>query len=86
MLQGMPSAASHKVLAILNLVFAIGAKYLQLTEADLQASGQDHHIYWSCAHVLGLDGPSLVAHPDLMQIQITPLASFSFLCIGHVNR
>lgn len=86
MLQGTPSTVSHKWLTILNLVFAIGAKYLQLTEADLQTSGQDHHVYWSRAHVLGLDGSSLVPHPDLVQIQITALVAFYFLCIGHVNR
>ncbi|CAI6338157.1 unnamed protein product [Periconia digitata] len=86
MLQGIPSAVSHKWLTILNLVFAIGAKYWQLIEADLQTSSQDHHTYWSRAHVLGLDGSSLVAHPDLMQIQITALVAFYFLCVGHVNR
>lgn len=85
-LQGMLPTISHQWLTILNLVFAIGAKYLQLTEADLQASGQDHHIYWSRAHVLGLDGSSLVDHPDLMQTQITALVAFYFLSIGHVNR
>ena len=86
MLQGMPSTVSHRWLAILNLAFAIGAKYLQLTDADVQSNGHDHHVYWSRAHVLGLDGSSLVAHPDLMQIQMTALVAFYFLCIGHVNR
>ena len=84
--QEIPPTASHRWLTMLNLVFAIGAKYLQLTEADVQASGQDHHIYWSRAHVLGLDGSSLVAHPDLMQTRITALVAFYFLCIGHMNR
>lgn len=86
MLQGMPSTASHRWLTILNLVFAIGAKYLQLTEIGSEPGSENHHIYWSRAHMLGLDGSSLVVHPDLMQIQITALVAFYFLCIGRVNR
>ncbi|KAH7108881.1 fungal-specific transcription factor domain-containing protein [Dendryphion nanum] len=85
-MQGMPSPVPPKWLAILNLVFAIGAKYLQLMEADWEIGGQDHHLYWSRAHALGLDGSFLVAHPDLMQIQTTALLAFYFLSIGHVNR
>ncbi|KAF2187211.1 hypothetical protein K469DRAFT_738344 [Zopfia rhizophila CBS 207.26] len=46
----------------------------------------DHLIYQSRAHMLGLKEPSLISHPDLLQIQITALLAFYFLSIGHVNR
>jgi len=85
-LHGTSFAASPKWLAILNLVFAIGAKYMHLIEPDRQSSEQHYHIYFSRAHILGIDGPSLIGHPDLLQIQITGLLAFYFLSIGHVNR
>ncbi|KAF2175859.1 hypothetical protein K469DRAFT_723784 [Zopfia rhizophila CBS 207.26] len=84
--QGRPLSVPEKWLTVLNLIFAIGAKYSHLIEADWQADDRDHLIYQSRAHMLGLNGPSLLAHPDLLQIQITALLAFYFLSIGHVNR
>lgn len=84
--QGTPSAMPEKWLAILNLVFAIGAKYSHLIQTDWLADSPDHLIYHSRAQILGLGGLSLVSQPDLMQIQITALLAFYFLGVGRVNR
>ncbi|KAF1969363.1 hypothetical protein BU23DRAFT_477342 [Bimuria novae-zelandiae CBS 107.79] len=83
--QGLPLTAPNKWLAILNLVFAIGAKYSHLTEADWRADDRDHLIYQSRAHILGLYG-SLLSKPDLMQVQFTGLLAFYLLVVGRVNR
>ncbi|KAK7177687.1 hypothetical protein PSPO01_16265 [Paraphaeosphaeria sporulosa] len=84
--QGLPLAAPNKWLAILNLVFAIGAKYSHLTEADWRADDRDHLIYQSRAHILGLHGSPLLSKPDLMQVQFTSLLAFYLLVVGRVNR
>jgi hypothetical protein len=83
---GTRHKVSDKWLAILNLVFAIGAKHSHLVQADWQADDRDHIIYQSRAFILGLSGPAIMAHPDLMQIQLTALLALYFLSIGRVNR
>ncbi|KAF2107716.1 fungal-specific transcription factor domain-containing protein [Lophiotrema nucula] len=74
--------------AILNLVFAIGARYSHLIAAEWQADSLDHFKYMSRALRL-LEGhtiATLVAHPDLLSIQATSLLSIYYLAIGHVSR
>jgi hypothetical protein len=84
--QGAPYAVPDKWLAIVNLVFAIGAKHSHLVEADWQADGRDHLIYQSRALMLGLNGPSLISIPDLMQVHVTALYALYLLAVGRVNR
>lgn len=81
-----PHRMPEKWLAILNLVFAIGARFSHFTEADWQVNSRDHIIYQSRAHLLNLDEPSLVHLPDLMQVQITALFAFYASTVGNVNR
>lgn len=81
-----PHRMPEKWLAILNLVFAIGARFSHFTEADWQVNSRDHIIYQSRAHLLNLDKPSLVHLPDLMQVQITALFAFYASTVGNVNR
>lgn len=84
--QGTPYRVPEKWLAILNFVFAIGARFSHSTEADWQADSRDHIVYQSRAHMLNLDEPSLVHQPDLMRVQITALFAFYSLTVGNVNR
>lgn len=74
-----------KWLAILNLIFAIGSKYAELTDAEFQESDDDHSVYFSRARILSLDD-QLFQHSDLQQLQVEGLASFYLLASGHVNR
>ncbi|CAI6342378.1 unnamed protein product [Periconia digitata] len=75
-----------KWLAVLNLVFAIGAQYSYLVEESWHIRGFNHLTYVSRAHILGLSTPDLVSHPDLMQVQITALLALYFLTTGRANR
>ena len=75
----------NKWLAILNLIFAIGAKYAHLTDAEWKGHEDDHHTYFSRARALSLDD-QLLHHPDLQQLQVEGLASFYLLASGHINR
>jgi hypothetical protein len=58
--------------AIMNLVFAIGARYSHLVGADWQADDHDHLVYMSRAvHFLGLKSmATLVCAPDKLLIQV----------------
>lgn len=85
-IQGTPYRVPEKWLAILNLVFAIGARFSDLTEADWQADSRDHIIYQSRAHMLNLEEPSLVHQPDLLRVQITALFAFYASTVGNINR
>jgi hypothetical protein len=69
--------------AILNLVFAIGARFSHLVGGDRRADGRDHHVYMSRAiHFLGLNQiTTLVCAPDISLIQ----ASISVSCNLGVN-
>jgi hypothetical protein len=74
-----------KWLAILNLIFAIGAKYIHLTDCEWKGREDDHHVYFSRAKALSLDD-QLLHHPDLQQLQVEGLVSFYLLASGHINR
>ncbi|KAF2729595.1 hypothetical protein EJ04DRAFT_446943, partial [Polyplosphaeria fusca] len=75
-------------LAVLNLVFAIGARYSHLIDANWKADDLDHIRYMTRAmRLLESEGSSVVAlPPDLSIIQATGLLSIFYLTIGHVSR
>jgi len=73
-------------LAILNLIFAIGAKYSHLTQAEWRGDDRDHLIYFSRARLLAMNDESVFSHPNLQQIQVMGLMSFYLLCTTQINR
>lgn len=62
--------------AILNLVFAIGARYSHLIMARWRADERDHIIYQARARVFGLNEFALTNHPDVPQIQVAGKSFF----------
>ena len=75
----------NKWLAILNLIFAIAAKYGQLTNSDWKEGEDDHQIYFARAKALSLEDQAL-HHPDLQQLQVEGLVCFYMIASGHMNR
>lgn len=69
--------------AILNLVFAIGARFSQLVGRDQRAGGRDHHVYMSRAvHFLGMNQTATpIFAPDISLIRV----SVSVSCSLRVN-
>lgn len=61
--------------AILNLVFAIGARYTDLTKNEGQPSGREHVVYMSKAvRILGVNETAIMTStPDLSLIQVSRL-------------
>lgn len=80
------SSISNKWLGLLNLVFAIGQRYMDLTGETRAPDDEDHRMYWSRAHILGVEGAHMFGRAHILDVQITALLSFYFLSIGYVNR
>ncbi|KAF1977713.1 hypothetical protein BU23DRAFT_526171 [Bimuria novae-zelandiae CBS 107.79] len=77
--------ANSKWHAVLNMIFAIGAKYLHLVQS-WEGDRRDHLIYRARACALAFDQASVEQHPDLLQIQVTGLLAFYYLSIGQLSR
>ncbi len=76
----------YKWLALLNLIFAIGAKYSHLVNAEWKGDEGDDLIHFSRARFLAISSETILEHPDLQIIQIMGLMSFYLLANGQVNR
>lgn len=77
---------SSKWQAILNMVFAIGAKYSHLIKASWRADERDHLIYQARARAFGLNQATITTHTDVPQIQSLGLLAFYWLSVGQVSR
>lgn len=88
--QGKPSELSaRRTLAILNLVFAIGAVYAHLQNSPFQGDARDHLLYHKRSWHLLLTGDKsnwFSTPPDLFRLHATALQSMYYMAIGHVNR
>ena len=76
---------SRRWRAMLNLVFAIGAKYSVLTRAGW-CGDQAHLIYFARARSLSLDHGALWQTGDLEQVQVLSLAVLYLVISNHTNR
>lgn len=75
-----------KWLAILNMIFAIGAKHGHLIDAPWRSYEKDHLVYLTRARILSMNGDVLFSHPDLQQVQVEGLIAFYLLASDQINR
>ena len=73
-------------LAVLNLIFAIGARYSHLIQADWRGNENDHLIYFTRARLLGFKADAVLGHAELQKIQITGLMAFYLLATNQITR
>ncbi len=73
-------------LAILNLIFAIGANYSHLIQAEWKGDEKDHLIYFTRARMLGFNGETILGHAELQRVQITGLMAFYLMATNQINR
>lgn len=85
-ISGTVQSPPEKWLAVLNMIFAIGAQYSHLINAEWKGDDRDHLIYFTRARLLNINSETLFEHPDLQQIQIIGLMSFYLLCTSQINR
>ncbi|PSN58852.1 hypothetical protein BS50DRAFT_595121 [Corynespora cassiicola Philippines] len=71
---------------VINLVFAIGARYSRLVRTSSRGDTEDYAIYRTRARKLGLVEISPLAYPDVLQIQMTGLLAFYYVSIGQMSR
>lgn len=82
---GIAPTPGKKWLSILNLVFAIGALYCQLSQPDYQKSF-DHRTFLSRARDLAAGDSIAYDNPDLQQVQIEALLAFYLFGSSQINR
>lgn len=73
-------------LAIANIIFAIGARWLQYTHMDDVISDYNHIEFYARARSLGLDHRVVFDHPVLEQVQSLGLLGFYLFVNGSVAR
>ncbi|GAD96257.1 fungal specific transcription factor [Paecilomyces variotii No. 5] len=76
------SRPGPKWLAILNMIFAIGFRYCELSEKTLEGDP----VYLQRARRLALNGNALFTHPDLQMVQVEALTALYLLASGQINR
>ena len=77
---------NHNWLAILNLIFAIGAKYSHLIQAEWRGDKMDHLVYFTRARILGFNSDAILSHAELQRVQVAGLMSFYLLALNQINR
>lgn len=73
-----------KWLAVLNMVFAIGCHYCDITGEN--TGDEDGLVFLARSRQLSLAGDVLFQHSDLQQVQVEFLLGFYLLSLGQVNR
>ncbi|KAK7894621.1 hypothetical protein LTR67_006383 [Exophiala xenobiotica] len=82
----VPSWSHRRWLALANIVWAVGAKWLQITGLDHQETQETHLIYYARARALGLDHRIMFDHPDVDRVQGIGLLAFYLLINGSIAR
>lgn len=80
------SKINQNWLAILNLIFAIGAKYSHLIQAEWSGDKLDHLVYFTRARILGFNSDAILGHAELQKVQIAGLMSFYLMALNQINR
>lgn len=78
--------ANDNWLAILNFIFAIGAKYAHLIQAEWRGEETDHVIYFTRALRLGFNAESILGHAELQRVQMSGLMAFYLMATNQINR
>lgn len=73
-------------LAILNIIFAIGARYSHLVRAESGGDAKDHLVYFTRARILGFNAHSILGHADLQRVQTAGLMAFYLMAVNQINR
>ncbi|KAJ4509196.1 hypothetical protein HRR78_006098 [Exophiala dermatitidis] len=82
----LPSWGERRWLAVANLVWAIGSRWLQATKLDQSIEIESHLVYYARARALGIDHRILIDHPDIERVQGIGLTAFYLLVNGSVTR
>ena len=73
-------------LAMLNCIFAIGAKYGQLTKANWGGQPGEHLLYFTRARSLAFNSEVILGHADLQRVQVYGVMAFYLMACNQINR
>lgn len=76
---------SYLWVAILNVVFAIGALYTEYAQIPCE-SAEDHSIYWMRSRILGQEPLQMVGVPTVEHIQLVTLSGMYCIATCQIHR
>jgi hypothetical protein len=77
---------SRRWLALANLVWAIGSKWLSQAKLNDDAGFENHLVYYARARALGLDHRVMLDHPGMQGVRALGMLSFYLFTNGSVTR
>jgi hypothetical protein len=80
------SAEDHCWLSLVNMVFAIGARFAHLTHAEYRGHDKDHCMYYARARALGMDERTLNKDPELQHLTCLGILGLYLLTTDQLNR
>ena len=81
-----PSRPSKKWLAVMNLVFAVAAKHMELIGTAFLADELNHRVFFARARILGLSAHSYFEPPNLQRVQILGMTALYLMTVNQINR
>ena len=72
--------------AILNLIFAIAARYMRLAHLEFDGHVDDDFTYFCRARLLGVESAAVWDHAEIQRIQVTGLMCFYLMATNHISR
>lgn len=77
---------NRRLLALANMMWALGAKFLEITGLDKNGVSEGHSVYYARARALGLDHRIHLDHPNMQLVQGTGLLAFYLMTNGSLQR
>jgi hypothetical protein len=78
--------SQRRWLALANIVWAIGSKWLQISKLDYLHRSDSHLVYYARARRLGLDHRIMLDHPDIERVQALGIVAFYLFLNGSIAR
>ncbi|KAL8687632.1 MAG: hypothetical protein Q9218_006251 [Villophora microphyllina] len=73
-------------MGILNLIFAIAARYSRLVRAPVKDIADDDYTYFSRARLLCMDSNAMWDHAEMQRIQVAGLTTFYLMATNQISR
>ena len=77
---------SRRWLALANLAWAIGSRWLSQAKLDDDTGFENHLVYYARARALGLDHRVMLDHPGMQGVRTPGMLSFYLFTNGSVTR
>lgn len=78
--------SQRRWLALANLVWAVGSKWLQIAQLNHIDHSDSHLVYYARARRLGLDHRVVFDHPDVERVQAMGILAFYLFINGSIAR